>query len=88
MGIDAVVMPLFEVRAVPWHAPDPTAFDMLLLTSANALRHGGGELGRLRLLPVAAVGEAASPGAAQPMSTPASAATRPARRKSSRRSVL
>lgn len=51
-------MPLFEVRPVAWHAPDPTAFDMLLLTSANALRHGGPELGRLRLLPVAAVGEA------------------------------
>ena len=58
MGIDAVAMPLFEVRAVAWYAPDPTAFDMLLLTSANALRHGGPELGRLRLLPVAAVGEA------------------------------
>ena len=58
MGIEAAAMPLFEVCSVSWSAPDPANYDLLLLTSANALRHGGAELGRLRLLPVAAVGEA------------------------------
>ena len=38
--------------------PKLTAFDGLLLTSANALRHGGEQLERLRGLKVYAVGEA------------------------------
>lgn len=51
-------LPLFSVAAVAWTVPDPAQFDALLLTSANAVRHGGEELARLRGLPVVAVGEA------------------------------
>lgn len=58
MGLEALAMPLFAVRPLPWTAPDPATFDALLMTSANAARHGGAELGKLRALPVHAVGEA------------------------------
>jgi uroporphyrinogen-III synthase len=57
-GLDAFAVPLFEVEAVDWRPPDPGAFDGLLLTSANAVRHGGKQLHELRGLPVYAVGEA------------------------------
>jgi uroporphyrinogen-III synthase len=56
LGIEMVKMPLFEIVRVPWTVPDPAAFDALLLTSANTLRHGGPGLERLRRLPVQAVG--------------------------------
>ena len=58
MGRDAFAMPLFEVGPVAWEIPDPGGFDALLLTSANAVRHGGPGLERLRGLPAYAVGEA------------------------------
>ena len=58
LGLDCVRVPLFEVEPLPWSAPDPAAFDGLLLTSANALRCGGDQLARLRSLPVHAIGEA------------------------------
>lgn len=58
MGLEAVAMPLFEVEPVEWAVPDPAGFDALLLTSANAVRHGGPGLAGLRALPVYAVGEA------------------------------
>ena len=58
MGLEADAMPLFEVEPVAWQAPDAARFDALLLTSANAVRHGGGGLRSLRQLPVYAVGEA------------------------------
>jgi len=57
LGLDAVAMPLFEVEPVEWEIPDPTGFDGLLLTSANALRHGGEGLQALRGLQVYVVGE-------------------------------
>jgi uroporphyrinogen-III synthase len=57
-GLDAISMPLFEVEAVAWAAPDPAEFDALLLTSANAVRHGGTALEAFRTLPVHAVGAA------------------------------
>src|SRR4051794_41196284 len=57
-GLDAFALPLFEVEPVAWEAPDPDRFDALLLTSANAVRHGGEQLVRLRELPVYAVGSA------------------------------
>jgi uroporphyrinogen-III synthase len=56
--LDALAMPLFAVGPVAWEVPDPREFDALLLTSANAVRHGGAGLERLRGLPVYAVGEA------------------------------
>lgn len=57
-GLRAISMPLFHVEAVEWTAPEPHQFDALLLTSANALQHGGSELAKLRDLPAHAVGEA------------------------------
>jgi uroporphyrinogen-III synthase len=58
LGLSTRVMPLFAIEAVHWQAPDAAQFDALLLTSANAIRHGGSELARLRSLPVHCVGEA------------------------------
>ena len=58
LGLDAIAIPLFELEAVEWPSPDPAQFDAILLTSANAVNMGGGQLERLRALPVHAVGEA------------------------------
>jgi len=55
-GRTAIRLPLFAARPLAWHAPDPADFDALILTSANALRHGGPQLARLTRLPVHAVG--------------------------------
>lgn len=57
-GLRAIRLPLFAVVPVAWQAPDPADYDALLVTSANAIRHGGRGLDRLRGLPVYAVGEA------------------------------
>lgn len=57
-GLEGVSVPLFEIRPLAWTAPDPAGFDALVLTSANAARHGGEELEKLKGLPVHAVGEA------------------------------
>ncbi len=56
-------LPFFAIVPLPWVAPDPTAFDAVLLTSANAVRHGGAGLDVLRGLPVVAVGAATADGA-------------------------
>lgn len=64
LGVDVVGFPLFEVRAVAWAVPDAAEFDLLLLSSANALRFGGTGLHALRGLPVAAVGAATAKAAA------------------------
>lgn len=56
-GIDAISMPLFAVEPIAWTAPDSDLFDGLLVTSANAMRHGGESLGNLKALPVFAVGK-------------------------------
>lgn len=58
LGLDPLLCPLFAVQPMPWTPPDPAEFDALLLTSTNALRHGGAGLGKLLALPVLAVGEA------------------------------
>ena len=58
LGLKPMVTPLFEVHPVKWIAPDPARFDGLLLTSANAVRHGGDALESVKALPVYAVGEA------------------------------
>jgi uroporphyrinogen-III synthase len=57
-GLEAIAVPLFEIEPVAWQAPEAASFDALLLTSANAIRHGGDDLAKLRGLPVYAVGEA------------------------------
>ena len=56
-GLTAEAMPLFEIEPIPWEVPSAD-YDGLLLTSANAVRHGGGTLQQLRRLPVHAVGQA------------------------------
>jgi uroporphyrinogen-III synthase len=48
---------LFAIRTLEWHAPGPAGFDALLLTSANAARHGGAALRPFAALPCYAVGE-------------------------------
>lgn len=58
LGLEPVVTPLFAIHPVKWIAPDPAGFDGLLLTSANAVRHGGESLEVMKTLPVYAVGEA------------------------------
>ena len=57
-GLQVVVDPLFVVEPVAWSAPPAEDFDALLLTSANAVARGGGQLATFRSLPVLAVGEA------------------------------
>lgn len=57
-GLDPLLLPLFEVRPLDWTPPDAAGFDGLLLTSANAVRHGGAGLAVLKALPVLAVGDA------------------------------
>lgn len=57
-GRTAIRLPLFETRPLGWDVPDPTDYDALILTSANAVRLAGDGLQALRGLPVHAVGEA------------------------------
>jgi uroporphyrinogen-III synthase len=57
MGLEPIVAPLFTVRARAWAPPDPTRFDAVLLTSANAARHGGDGMTPFLALPCYAVGE-------------------------------
>jgi len=64
LGLEPVQRPLFAIGPLPWSAPDPAPFDGLLFTSANALRHGGTELAKLKALDVFAVGEATAEAAA------------------------
>jgi uroporphyrinogen-III synthase len=55
-GLNAVGFPLFAIQAVDWTAQHSSAFDALLLTSANALCHAGSGFEAYRKLPVYAVG--------------------------------
>jgi len=56
LGLQPLVMPLFEGKAVEWTAPDPSAFDGLLLTSASAIELGGEQIEKFRGLPAYCVG--------------------------------
>ncbi|MEO8142036.1 MAG: uroporphyrinogen-III synthase [Sphingomicrobium sp.] len=64
-GLEAVAIPLFEVAAIDWVAPDAAEYDALLLTSANAVRHGGIQLASLSGLPAYCVGAATAAAAQQ-----------------------
>lgn len=55
-GVDVLAVPLFAVVPLAWKLPDLSRYDALLLTSANAVRHGGPGLATVRHLPVIAVG--------------------------------
>ncbi len=58
LGLDPLVVPLFEIAPLPWEAPDPARFDAVLMTSANAARFAGPDLLPFRHLPLYAVGAA------------------------------
>ncbi|HZF96096.1 MAG TPA: uroporphyrinogen-III synthase [Allosphingosinicella sp.] len=64
-GLEAVVAPLFTIRPLAWDAPDPAEFDAILLTSANAAREAGLQLGAYLHLPCHAVGEATAAAATE-----------------------
>lgn len=58
MGLDPLLSPLFAIGPLDWTAPDAATFDAVVMTSANAARHGGSQLKLYRGLPVYAVGRA------------------------------
>ncbi len=55
-GHDPLVTPLFVIEQVAWTPADPSAYDALLVGSANVFRHGGPALADFKDLPVYAVG--------------------------------
>lgn len=58
LGLETVKAPLFAIAPVLWNAPPPERFDAVMMTSANAARHGGAALARYRHLPAHMVGAA------------------------------
>lgn len=50
-------LPFFRIASRAWSVSDPSAYDAVLVTSANAIRHAGARLDDLRALPFHAVGE-------------------------------
>ena len=65
LGLEVRQVPLFGALPVDWTPPDPAGFDGLLLTSANAVRHGGAGLDPFKRLPVVAVGAATAAAASE-----------------------
>ncbi|MCA1749948.1 MAG: uroporphyrinogen-III synthase [Sphingomonadales bacterium] len=57
-GWRTAMVPLFSIEARDWSAPDPEAFDAVLMTSANAAGEAGAALAPFTRLPAYAVGEA------------------------------
>jgi len=64
LGLDPIVAPLFEIRPIAWTPPAPAAFEAVMLTSANAARHGGDGMTPFLSLPCWTVGEATAEAAA------------------------
>jgi uroporphyrinogen-III synthase len=58
LGLVPVVAPLFTVRPLSWTPPESTAFEAVMLTSANAAREAGSGLMSFLDLPCYAVGDA------------------------------
>lgn len=58
LGLEPVVAPLFVLEQRSWRPPDPSAFDCVLLTSANSVRLAGPGLKPFLDLPAVAVGAA------------------------------
>jgi uroporphyrinogen-III synthase len=54
------LMPLFDIQPMAWSPRPAENFDAVLVTSANAMRHGGHGLSTYFHLPVLAVGEASA----------------------------
>ena len=65
LGLAPVAVPLFTVGPVAWQVPDAAGFDAVMLTSANAARHGGDALTSFLALPCYATGEATAAAARQ-----------------------
>jgi uroporphyrinogen-III synthase len=57
-GLEVRSVPLFAAGPIEWAVPDPSGFDGLLLTSANAPRFAGAGLAPLSSLPLWCVGSA------------------------------
>ena len=57
-GFEPLVMPLFAIEPVEWTAPEPSAYDALLMTSGNAVRMAAVQVRDLAALPIYAVGAA------------------------------
>lgn len=64
-GWRAVVAPMFVVKPLVWDAVDPAPYDAVMVTSANAMRHGGAGLAALTGLPLYAVGQASAAAACE-----------------------
>lgn len=64
-GLAILGFPLARTLACDWDLPDIAGIDGLLIGSANAVRHAGGQLAALRHLPVLAVGKATADAARQ-----------------------
>lgn len=58
LGFDPIIASASKICALDWEAPDPSEFDAIMITSANALRHGGDVIMQYRYLPMFAVGKA------------------------------
>jgi uroporphyrinogen-III synthase len=56
-GLATIIAPMFEIVPLDWTPPEPEQFDAILLTSSNALLHGGEGLNKYLHLPAFAVGE-------------------------------
>ncbi len=65
LGLATVIDPLFVIEPIAWAAPPASAFDAVMLTSSNAVKHAGPELQKYVQLPVLAVGEATAAAARQ-----------------------
>jgi uroporphyrinogen-III synthase len=65
LGLEPVIAPLFRIEPLEWTPPDPSRFDGLLLTSANAVRQAGRGLDSLRDLRAYCVGEATAAAATE-----------------------
>lgn len=58
LGLKPVSCPLFAIEPIDWTTPATSSVDFILFTSANALRHGGGQIASLTKLAALAVGPA------------------------------
>ncbi|MFT3968671.1 MAG: uroporphyrinogen-III synthase, partial [Sphingobium sp.] len=64
-GFTPISYPLYAIEPIAWTPPDPAQVGAVLVTSANALRHGGPGLARYADRPLFAVGEATAEAARQ-----------------------
>ncbi len=60
LGLTPIITPIFHTHATAWDAPAADQFDAVIITSANAARHGGAGLAAYQHLPLLAVGDASA----------------------------